>query len=356
MLRSAFLLTFLLMTGCVTTQLVPAEWQSVPQAARIEHVRLDDVGNVTYAMLPARDQGVRVENNRLVRGEKTLTDAFAAIDSFDLSESRGEVAFSAKRKDNFDIGLVAIEGSPVSWVPEESVDEVGVQWAPRGNKISYTVRSTRGDFVRVVHIPTGVPISLEFPEAKIRTLGWSPNAEKFGVVYSTPDASDRVEVMHYRGSQRKIARPPAAQLEVSVEPFGADGVSLRPREIEYGEKLPLVVWLDDEPFGWNDARGELIRNARVVVVVARRPLDDEAWRVLRETAWVDTSRVFIVGGAAGSQPAQSLHITADAALPPNTYLRRGTVVAVAPAVVQSFAARFIAGELKRTNPANGSSR
>jgi hypothetical protein len=137
---------------------------------------------------------------------------------------------------------------------------------------------------------------------------------------------------------------------------------LRPREIEYGEKLPLVVWLDDDPFAWSDARGELIRNARVVVVVARRPLDDEAWRVLRETAWVDTSRMFIVGGGGqaimpvGQAGLPVLHITADAALPPNTYLRRGTVVAVAPAVVQSFAARFIAGELKRTNPTNGSSR
>src|SRR6185436_5635578 len=131
-----------LLAGCASTsELIPAEWLSVPEAARIRAVQLDAEGKVTTALRPLRESGVRVQGNALVRGEKKLTEAFVAIDSFDVSESRGEVVFSAKRTDNFDVGLVSTDGSPISWVPVEAVDEVGVQWAPRGNKVSYIVRS-----------------------------------------------------------------------------------------------------------------------------------------------------------------------------------------------------------------------
>src|SRR6185436_6021958 len=216
----------ILLAGCASTsELIPPEWLSVPEAARIRAVQLDDEGRVTTALQPLRESGVRVVGNALVRGEKKLTDAFAAIESFDVSESRGEVAFSAKRTDNFDIGLVSTDGSPISWVPAEPVDEAGVQWAPRGNKISYIVRSKSGDFVRVVHIPTSAQVAADFPAARINKLGWDPAGEKFAVAYSTPDASDRVEVMHYRGGSRRTAIPPAEQLEVEVATFAPEAVS-----------------------------------------------------------------------------------------------------------------------------------
>jgi hypothetical protein len=54
---------------------------------------------------------------------------------------------------------------------------------------------------------------------------------------------------------------------------------------------------------------------------------------------LDASRAFLVNGATRV-----------------TVQRRDGTVAVAPAVVQSFAARFIAEELKRTGTRNGSSR
>jgi len=366
MRRAALFL--LLLTGCTSTSIViPLEWQSVPVATRIRAVQLAADGTVTTALQPLRDKGVRVEGNRLMRGDQALTEAFKAIDSFDVSESRGEVAFSAMRNDNFDIGLVSTDGSPVNWVPVESVDEVGVQWAPRGNKIGFIVRSKSGDFVRTVHIPTSAQLTVDFPNAKIHTLGWDPSGDRFAVAYSTPDTSDRVEVMRYRGAERKVVIAPAEQLAVDVAAFAPEAVTLRPREIEYGEKLPLVVWVDDQPFAWSDARAELIRNARVACIVTRR-LTDQIWSSVAGTPWIDPSRTFVVEWSGGlsarrtdtgglrARRSTEIVITSDPALPPGRYRRNGSVVTAAPAVVQSFASRFIADQLKRTGPPNGSSQ
>lgn len=274
-----------------------------------------------------------------MRGDQALTEPFAAIDSFAVSESRGEVVFSAKRKDNFDIGLVSTDGSPISWVPADPSDEVSVQWAPHGNKISYIVRARSGDLVRTVHVPTAASLTVDFPNAKIEHLVWSLKGERFDVTYSTPDASRRIESMTYAGEQRTITSKPAQQLDAVVETFAPGAISVRPRDLVYNEKLPLVVWLDDEPYAWNDARAELLRNARVAVVVARSA-GDVLWKAADRTAWLDASQAFVVSGGE--------KVTIQR--------RDGTAVAAAPAVVQSFAARLIADELKRTRTPNGSSR
>jgi hypothetical protein len=308
-------------------------------------------------MVPLRPTNIRVEGNRIVRGDTPLTPAFAAIDSFDVSESRGEVAFSAKRTDNFDIGLVSTDGSPISWVPNDPADETKVQWAPRGNKISYVVRSRGGDVVRTVHIPTAAQLVVDFGAARIETLGWDPKGERFAVAYSTPDAPDRIEVLKYGGEERKMVVPPAEQLQVEVASFAPGAVSLRPRDIAYNEKLPLVIWIDDEPLAWSDARADLMRHARVALVVTRK-LDDAIRAAVEATPWIDRTRSFVVS-VAPSTPAAlpgATLITSDPSLPANRYRRSGATVAVASAVVQSVASHFIAEELKRTGPPNGSSR
>jgi hypothetical protein len=356
MRRAAILLT--LLTGCATTsEVVPDTWLSVPRAPAIRAVQLDAAGKVTTALQPRRESDIRVEGNRIYRGDKPLSPGFEAIESFDVSESRGEVAFSAKRGDNFDVGLVSTDGSPVSWIPPETADEVNVHWAPRGNKVAFVVRLKNGDFVRTVHIPTAAQLSVDFEGAKIETLGWDPNGDRFAVAYSTPDASDRVEVMTYSGTNRKMVLKPAEELPIEVASFAPDAVSLRPREIEYNEKLPLVIWIDDDPFAWNDARADLMRNARVAVIVTRR-LSDAIWAAGEGTPWIDATRTFVVNGRRAESPPlhKDLLITADPKLPPRRYRRTGTTVAVAPDVVQSFAARFIADALKRTGPPNGSSQ
>src|SRR5688500_982733 len=149
--RLALTASFLLLAaGCVSSsQPIPQEWLSVPEAARIGSVALADDGQVTPSsepVLPRLSDGpIRVmtgaAGTTLLNGGKVLADNLGTIDSFDLSESRGEVAFSAKRETGFDIALISTEGGPVHWMPNDPADEVAVQWAPRGHKISYVIRA-----------------------------------------------------------------------------------------------------------------------------------------------------------------------------------------------------------------------
>jgi hypothetical protein len=348
-----------LVAACATTTTpIPDAWMSVPEAARVAGFALSDDGKITPAAPPKSQGPIRVHGGRLMNGEKELTEAFPAIDSFDYSEARGEVVFSARRTDNFDVGLVSSDGSPIVWIPSaDPSDEIAVQWAPRGNKVSYIVRAKGGDVVRTVHIPTSANVVTDFPGATIRVLVWEPQAERFAVAYSTPDASESVEIVKYDGSARKMATPPATTLDVDVQPFAKDAILLRPREVRYDEKVPLVLWVASD-FAWSDARAALMKNARVAVVITKRAPDDELWKAAAETPWVDGERVFVVNPQ--QQPVtrnpKPITIVSDATLPPNHYRRSGAVVSVPPTVIQSFSAGFIADHLKRTAPANGRSR
>jgi hypothetical protein len=302
---------------------------------------------------------IHLASNAIANGDKVLTEAFQAVDSFDVAESRGEVAFSVKRDADFDIGLVAIEGSPISWIPDDPADEIAVQWAPRGNKISYVMRSKFGDLVRTLHIPTAFSFGVEFPFSRVHALGWDPQAERYAVAYSSPVTSDAIDVLRYSGDQRLPVMKPAVKIDANVEPFSGDAIVLQRPDIAYGERLPVVIWVTPDRFTWNDARAELMRSARVGLVITST-IDEPLWQRIKDTAWMDASRAFVVDGAMVASATgfrrperPPLHITADPAVPTGRYRRQGGVVAVAPAVVESFAARFIAEELKRTSPPNG---
>lgn len=366
-LRFATFLPFLaLLAACATvpatTSPIPGEWLTVPQTTPIRSVTLDADGKVTPSASERAESDGPVKLARdaagvkLVRGELVLTESFPAIDSFDYSASRGEVVFSAMREGGFDVGLVSSDGSPISWIPADPADEIDVQWAPRGNKVSYIVRANGGDVVRTVHIPTAFELSVPFPTATIHDLAWDAAAEQYAVAYSTPDASDRVEVLRYNGQQRRTAVAPEKRLDVEMEPFAPGALLLRPRDPAYGEKLPLVVWRAED-HRWSDARAALIENARVAVVITTRPPDGALWEVARSTPWLDLSRLYVVGAAPSPQfPEGATAIIGDAAVASGRYRANGSVVVVAPAVVQSFAARFIADQLQRTTPANASSQ
>ena len=343
---------------------IPREWMSVPAATRIGAVSLDAERKVTVAAEPAparlTDGPIRIQSDpirpRLMNGEKPITDQFAAIDSFDFSESRQEVIFSARREDNFDIGLAAADGSKVNWVPNDPADEVQVEWAPRGSKVSYVIRAKGGDVVRTLHIPTAMQFAVPFPMATIHALAWDPQAEQYAVAYSTPDASDRVEVLKYEGTERRTVIPPAATLDADIEPFAADAILLRPRDLRYDEKVPLAVWIGE--LAWSDARAALAKSARVAMIVTRRPPGEAFWKAVAELPWIDARRLFVVAPQPVTvAPAIApVIITADPAVAGGQYRRDGNVVSVPPAVIQSFSAGFIADQLKRTTPTNGSSR
>jgi hypothetical protein len=117
-----------------------------------------------------------------------------------------------------------------------------------------------------------------------------------------------------------------------------------------------VVWRADR-FEWSDARAALLQNARVAILVTTREPSGELWKIVRETPWLDATRVFVVGWSGALAPPQwATSIVPDASVPAGRYRRSGNVVAVPPAAIQSFAAGFIADQWKRTSATNGSSR
>jgi hypothetical protein len=293
-----------------------------------------------------------VADNRLFNGSKPLTPQFAAIDSFELSLDRKEVVFSAKRKDSFDVGLVSMDGSDIHWIPEDPADEVSAQWAPRGNKVSYILHTPTGSIVRTVHIPTATPLSVDLPNTQVDDLSWEPKGERFALVLESPDMAPRVVSMTYEGGKRQEVIAPSDRLDVSIEPIGGILV-MRPNAIHYNERLPLVVWPDAKPFAWSDARAALMHNARVAIAIT--PNAEGAFpNEVKGVPWIDSTRIYFVGNPATGQPGnRATIIAADPAIPEHRYVRNGNTLSVPPAVVQSFAAAFIADDLKGTPPPNG---
>lgn len=335
-----FLPFVVLFGGCSgLRQPVSNEWAPVPVATQIRSLALSADGTVTPSAEPAVPTAPKgsivATGNAIANGLKLLTEPFEAIDSFDLSESRGEVVFSAKRDGDFDIGLVAVEGSDISWVPDDPADEVAVKWAPKGSKISYIVRTRFGDAVRTVHIPTAANFTVDFGLSRIHDLAWDPQAERYAVAYSTPTTSDAVDILRYSGEARTPAIRPAARLDVNLEPGEGDSIVLSPVDIRYNEKLPLVIWVAEDPLAWSDARAELMRNARVALVVAK----SGGRAAALQRAWIDSSRVYSVGAA----------IDGAINIPPHPR------TPASRADIESFAARFIADHLKRNPPPNGDS-
>jgi len=323
------------MTACTTSLApVPAAWRTVPEAPKIT----DLCARVTCAERPKSTSTIRVANGKLYNGERGLTPEFAAIQSFDVSTERGEVVFSAKREGGFDIGIVSTEGSQINWFPAERADETDVQWAPRGNKASYIVHTPRGDVVRTLHIPTSAQLSVEFPNARVDALAWDPPAERYAVIVESPDASQRVESAKYSGEDRRTLVPPAQKLDVAAEPL-AGALLLRPPNLRYNEKLPLVVWIDADPLRWSDARAALMRNARVALAVVSKEPDEAFWTEANGTKWIDAGRVFVVNG----RRAGAKSLVDDAGMPDGFYRIEGTEVRAAK--VQSIAAGYIAHEL-----------
>jgi hypothetical protein len=353
--RLRYLPVLAVFAGCASTlQPIPNDWLSVPRATQIRSLSLSAEGRVAPSSQPVQRTlpkgSIRAEGNRIHNAEKPLTEEFRAIDSFDLSQSRGEVVFSVRRDAGFDIGLVAIEGSDISWVPNDPADEIGVQWAPRGNKISYVVRTRFGDVVRTLHIPTSASFAVDFPFSRVNALAWDPQAEKYAVAYSSPTTSDAVDVLPYSGEQRTAAVKPAATILADVQPFLGEAILIQPVDLQYNEKVPLVIWRDENVLGWSDARAELMRSARVAVVVTNQSPDPALLEKARQNPIIDAGRLFVVNGTLDGATA----IQGDRAVGQGRWRRNGTIVTVAPAVVESFAARFIAGQLKRNPPPNGS--
>jgi hypothetical protein len=366
------------LTACASTvpapppgdEPIPAEWLQLAESPRYPALSYDAGGVLLHVPRTAASAGVRVVQvgggSKLVKDDKELTPSFLAIDSFDVSLERREIVFSAKRTDNFDVGLVSLDGSDIHWIPEDPADEVGVQWAPRGNKVSYVVRSRGGDLVRTVHIPTSMQLTTEFPFGRVHALAWDPRAERYAVSWSSVDAADRIEVMAYAGNERNLSVAPAVKLPVEVEPIGG-ALMLHPSGVRYNEKIPLVDWRTGDRNEWSDARGALERDVTVACAVIDRDPDDAFWAAVASIPWIDSGHAYVIGvkmvapaGVRVSQeaaaPAGATWVVPDASVPAGRYRKRDNIVSVAPALVQSFGAAWVAHQLKGHPPANGSHR
>jgi hypothetical protein len=157
--------------------------------------------------------------------------------------------------------------------------------------------------------------------------------------------------VHYNGSARRTETQPKTKIAADVVPFGADAIALRPFDLRYDEKLPVVVWVSDR-FTWSNARAALMRDTRVASIVMTRAPGEDFWKSVRETTWLDPSTRYVINGNAEG----AISFVADDTIPAGRYRRTGNVVAAAPAAIQSFAAGFHCRSMEEDQPANGSSR
>lgn len=353
MRRGAIVASLALLVACATTRddtrPIPAAWLNAPAAPRYRQAsygpRVTPPSSQLHIVKTAAGAA-------LANGEKVLTPYYAAIDSFDVAPEGDLAVFSARRRDNFDIALVATAGSEVKWVPSDPHDEVAVQWAPRGSKVSYIIRAASGDVIRSVHVHTAAQVTSTFPYGRVYSYAWEPRAERYAVAWSAIDASDGIEEMTYAGAARKWLTPPPVRLDVAFEPV-AGAIVLRPQSLHYNERLPLVVWRTSEPYEWDDARGRLEQASRVAVAVLARDPDDKFWSAIKAIPWVDSSRIWVVGATG---PAAATSIIGGADLPAGRYRVHENVVVVPPDVIKSFAAGSIADQLRGNPATNGSSR
>jgi hypothetical protein len=351
-MRRAGFLAGLWVMGCASATLpIPPSWtvhpsSSVDPAVVCEsiHCRVLDPADVRIVTTDA--------GSKLVRGGKDLTPTFLAIDSYDVSAERKEVVFSAKRKDNFDVGLVSVDGSDIHWIFEDPVDETLAQWAPRGNKISYLMHNPAGDMVRTVHIPTAATLTVPLPWSRVRGLAWEPKGERFSLTLSSVTSSERVDSLRFGGEGGRTDVAPSAHLDLVPEPF-VGGVLLRPPVMHYGDRFPLVVWIGD-PNAWNDARGTLLSRGGIAGAVVKKAPDAAFWTSVAEVKFIDPARIWVVGVAGDRQGVTYVALATD--LPHGRYRLQGRVLYASAADIQSVAAGFIADHLKGIDSRNGSHR
>jgi len=195
-----------------------------------------------------------------------------------------------------------------------------------------------------MHIPTSAQLSVDFADARVVALAWDPPAERYAVVVESAAASQSVESAEYSGERRRTVVPAAEHLDVISEPI-AGAVVLRPAALQYNETVPLVVWVDDDPLRWSDARAALMRKAKVAMAIVRAAPGEQFWNEVRRTKWIDATQIYRVGEALRTQDSglRTL-IVEDDHVPAGFYRRRGSEIRVRG--IQSFAAGYIAHELK----------
>jgi len=268
-------------------------------------------------ILVRRDSGTLVRFN--ADGVQLLiaVDEVKAVESFDVSPDEKELVFSGRRTDSFDVGLVSTQGSKVSWIVPDQLDEVGVSWAPRGSKVTYQVRAPYGTILRSVHVPTSWQLAVDLPFSRVQALSWEPRAEKFAVLHSGPTHSPAIEWISFGGEVRSMVAPSRWSAEGESEPF-SDGVLIRPATLRYNQKVPLIIVVVDDALTWRPALAEARKGEVAVAVVSEKGLT-QALSDARVTGWIDSAQLYVIGRPLEAAPltvaAPELRFTAGEGTP-----------------------------------------
>lgn len=223
-----------------------------------------------------------------------------AIDSFDIDPKGREVVFSAVRNGSYDVGIVAIDGSDVSWVGPEATHERKVSWAPRGNKITYIVNQYGGTTLRTVHVPTGYQVAADFPNLEVESIAWEPQAERYAAIVSSLVESSHIQSVKYAGEDRRVLVPPDTRLGIDVEPLTYKGVRYllaAPPSLRYGEKVPLVVERRAASLlRWSDKLGAALGTGKwgIVALAPGSDFSEEMRREISALSWVDSQNIVVV--------------------------------------------------------------
>lgn len=244
-------------------------------------------------MLVRRESGQLVRFNADRSQLPIAPDEIREIESFDVSPDEKEVVFSGRRTESLDVGLVSTQGSKVSWIVPDQLDEVGVTWAPRGSKVTYQVRAPYGTILRSVHVPTSWQLAVDLPFARVHSLSWEPRAEKYAVLHSGPTHSPAVEWISFGGEVRSMLVGSSSVADGEAEPF-SDGVMIRPKTLRYNQKVPLILVVADDPLAWRSSFADARRAEVAVAAVTDKGLT-QAIMDAEATGWIDTTRLFVVG-------------------------------------------------------------
>ena len=242
---------------------------------------------------------------RLVRfdgGEpNALTPTFPSIGSYDVSPDGKELVFSVEHEETgFDVGLVSVDGSEIIWVPADPADERLVTWAPRGNKITYTIESHDATVLRSVHIPTTYQLTFDVPLTSVKEIRWEPKAELFAMVLESPTSGPWVDLVEYDGDNRRplVGAKESVESTIDITTWeGGSGFLLGPTRVRYEDKLPVAVWIaSDGIFDWRPAVARARLEGVGIVLVRGDTLDDSSG-AFNDVVWADPARRYVVDAA-----------------------------------------------------------